>query len=154
MMALSMAVIASVIGARRPRRPRLPGFASVDVRLALAAGIPIVLLRRRRRPRDQRGRARDGATTSPPSPWRWGVVAAGTVVESRSRPASPTASTGPDAWIVNIADPVNDAVDWMTDHLYAVSTSAAPPTGPPTSPPVLDPVRSGLTTAALVVRCC
>lgn len=52
----------------------------------------------------------------------------------------------PEAWIVNIAEPVNRAVDWMTAHLYSgvpVVGGTAEWAGHFTTW-VLDPVRSGL----------
>lgn len=52
----------------------------------------------------------------------------------------------PEAWTVNIADPVNNAVDWMTDHLY----SGVPYIGGTAdwaghfTTWILDPLRDGL----------
>ena len=52
----------------------------------------------------------------------------------------------PGTWVVNIADPVNNAVDWMTDHLY----SGVPYIGGTAdwaghfTTWVLDPIRDGL----------
>ena len=62
----------------------------------------------------------------------------------------------PDAWIVNIAEPVNRAVDWMTAHLYSgvpVVGGTADWAGHFTTW-VLDPLRDGLPGAALVVASC
>ncbi|MCQ4212532.1 ABC transporter permease [Streptomyces longispororuber] len=145
MMALSMAVIASVIGAGGLGDRVYQALASVDVGAALAAGIPIVLL----------AVVLDRVTSAagaglgddkPAAPWKWGVVAAGTVVVALAARFADRLDW-PDAWIVNIADPVNDAVDWMTDHLY----TGVPYIGGTAdwaahfTTWVLDPVRSGLT---------
>ncbi|MEE1756135.1 ABC transporter permease subunit [Streptomyces sp. SP18CS02] len=141
MMALSMAVIASVIGAGGLGDRVYQALASVDVGAALAAGIPIVLLAvvldrmacGRRGPDGLSGRA------------GWAVAAVATVAVALAgrflgRPG------WPDAWHVGIAEPVNRAVDWMTAHLYSgvpviggTADWAARFTGW-----VLDPLRGGL----------
>ncbi|WP_420078836.1 ABC transporter permease [Streptomyces sp. JL4002] len=156
MMALSMAVIASVIGAGGLGDRVYQALASVDVGAALAAGIPIVLLAvALDRTADAAG-ARLGA---PPVPdeeqhllrrvfcgWygRLLTVLAAVAVAVVGRMAGH--SLWPDAWTVPIAAPVNRAVDWMTDHLYSgvpvvggTADWAARFTGW-----VLDPLRSGL----------
>ncbi|MEU6391414.1 ABC transporter permease subunit [Streptomyces sp. NPDC046939] len=145
MMALSMAVIASVIGAGGLGDRVYQALASVDVGAALAAGIPIVLLAVVLDRVTAAAGERLGAH-EPPAPWKWGVVAGGTVVA-----AVATRFTGhldwPDAWVATIATPVNDAVDWMTDHLY----TGVPYVGGTAdwaghfTTWILDPLRSGLT---------
>ncbi|GAA2327240.1 ABC transporter permease subunit [Streptomyces kunmingensis] len=145
MMALSMAVIASVIGAGGLGDRVYQALASVDVGAALAAGIPIVLL----------AVVLDRVTSAagerlgshePPAPWKWGVVAGGTVVVALAARLADRLDW-PDSWVVNIATPVNDAVDWMTDHLY----TGVPYVGGTAdwaghfTTWILDPLRSGLT---------
>lgn len=142
MMALSMAVIASVIGAGGLGDRVYQALASVDVGAALSAGIPIVLLavvldRVTGAAGERLGEAR--AST----PWLYGAAAA-VVVAVAGRLAGRL--DWPDAWVVNIAEPVNNAVDWMTDHLY----SGVPYIGGTAdwaghfTTWVLDPVRDGL----------
>ncbi|MHB9759288.1 ABC transporter permease [Streptomyces sp. BYX5S] len=146
MMALSMAVIASVIGAGGLGDRVYQALASVDVGAALAAGIPIVLLAVVLDRVTAAAGARMGSHETAPAPWKWGVVALGTVaVALVSRFVDRL--DWPDAWVANIATPVNDAVDWMTDHLYTgvpviggtADWAAHFTTG------VLNPVRDGLT---------
>ena len=118
MMALSMAVIASVIGAGGLGDRVYQALATVDVGAALAAGIPIVLLAV---VLDRvTGAAGEGlgAEPRPGGRARWVYAAVAAVA---------VAVTGrlqgrldwPEAWTLNIAEPVNRAVDWMTDHLYS-----------------------------------
>ncbi|MFF1968073.1 ABC transporter permease [Streptomyces sp. NPDC058232] len=150
MMALSMAVIASVIGAGGLGDRVYQALASVDVGAALAAGIPIVLLAVVLDRVTAAAGNRIGTTARQAGPawagWAgWAVVVAGTVgaaVVARlvSKP------TWPDAWTVGIAEPVNEAVGWMTDHLY----SGVPVIGGTAdwaahfTTWILDPVRDGL----------
>ncbi|WP_217212249.1 proline/glycine betaine ABC transporter permease [Streptomyces sp. AC550_RSS872] len=118
MMALSMAVIASVIGAGGLGDRVYQALATVDVGAALAAGIPIVLLAI---VLDRvTGAAGEGLGDEPQpngrARWLFALAAAVAV-----------AVTGrlvgrldwPEAWTLNIAEPVNRAVGWMTDHLYS-----------------------------------
>lgn len=146
MMALSMAVIASVIGAGGLGDRVYQALASVDVGAALAAGIPIVLLAVVLDRVTSAAGNRLGSAPRPGPAWRgWAIVAAGTVVVAVvARLAS--RATWPDAWTVGIASPVNDAVGWMTDHLY----SGVPVIGGTAdwaarfTTWILDPVRDGL----------
>ncbi|KUN98994.1 ABC transporter permease [Streptomyces caeruleatus] len=118
MMALSMAVIASVIGAGGLGDRVYQALSTVDVGAALAAGVPIVLLAV---VLDRvTGAAGEGLGEEPRpngrARWLFALAAAVAV-----------AVTGrlvgrldwPEAWTLNIAEPVNRAVDWMTDHLYS-----------------------------------
>ncbi|MDC0765880.1 ABC transporter permease [Streptomyces sp. HD] len=118
MMALSMVVIASVIGAGGLGDRVYQALATVDVGAALAAGIPIVLLavvldrvtgaageRLGDEPRPN-GRARSLY-----------ALAAALAVAVAGRLAGRL--DWPDAWTLNFAEPVNRGVDWMTDHLYS-----------------------------------
>ncbi|MFE2988391.1 ABC transporter permease [Streptomyces sp. NPDC059262] len=149
MMALSMAVIASVIGAGGLGDRVYQALASVDVGAALAAGIPIVLLAvildrttaaagERLGAAEPDGRRLHGA-------YGWGVAAVLTVAVALVARLADRIDW-PEAWTVNIADPVNNAVDWMTDHLY----SGVPYIGGTAdwaghfTTWVLDPLRDGL----------
>lgn len=146
MMALSMAVIASVIGAGGLGDRVYQALASVDVGAALAAGIPIVLLAV---VLDRvTGAAGDGIGLAPrtgSARTGWAVAAAGTVIVAVvARLAAGTA--WPDGRTVAIAEPVNRAVGWMTGHLYSgvpVIGGTADWAGRFTTW-VLDPVRDGL----------
>ncbi|MCX4857602.1 ABC transporter permease [Streptomyces canus] len=141
MMALSMAVIASVIGAAGLGDRVYQALASVDVGAALAAGIPIVLLAI---VLDRvTGAAGDG--TEPRGRAGWAYALAGAVVVAVAGRLLGRLDW-PDAWTLNIAEPVNRAVDWMTDHLYSgvpVVGGTADWAGHFTTW-VLDPVRDGL----------
>ncbi|MGW7239187.1 ABC transporter permease [Streptomyces sp. NPDC054804] len=142
MMALSMAVIASVIGAGGLGDRVYQALASVDVGAALAAGIPIVLLAvvldRITAAAGDRGDTR-------PSPLGLLYALAATVaVAVAARLLG--GLDWPAAWTLNFAEPVNRAVDWMTAHLY----SGVPVVGGTAdwaahfTTWILDPVRSGL----------
>ncbi|WP_328501882.1 ABC transporter permease subunit [Streptomyces sp. NBC_00457] len=142
MMALSMAVIASVIGGGGLGDRVYQALASVDVGVALTAGIPIVLLavvldRVTGAAGEQRGG--DGRKAI----WAYGAGGA-LVIALAARFAG--RADWPDVWTVAIAEPVNRAVDWMTAHLY----SGVPVIGGTAdwaahfTTWVLDPVRDGL----------
>ncbi|MER6124455.1 ABC transporter permease subunit [Streptomyces sp. NPDC001795] len=141
MMALSMAVIASVIGAAGLGDRVYQALASVDVGAALAAGIPIVLLA------VVLDRVTGAAGEGPRAGGRagWAYAAAGTVVVAVAARLAGR-QDWPDAWTVHIAEPVNRAVDWMTAHLY----SGVPYVGGTAdwaghfTTWILDPLRSGL----------
>ncbi|MEU9171796.1 ABC transporter permease subunit [Streptomyces sp. NPDC048420] len=141
MMALSMAVIASVIGAGGLGDRVYQALASVDVGAALAAGIPIVLLAV---VLDRvTAAAGDGTEHSGRAGWAYALVAAVAVAVAGRLLGR---LDWPNAWTVNIAEPVNRAVDWMTDHLYSgvpVVGGTADWAGHFTTW-VLDPVRDGL----------
>jgi glycine betaine/proline transport system permease protein len=118
MMALSMAVIASVIGAGGLGDRVYQALATVDVGAALAAGIPIVLLAV---VLDRVTCAAGEALGDEPRPhgrarWLFALVAA-VAVAVAGRLAGRL--DWPDAWTLNVAEPVNRAVGWMTDHLYS-----------------------------------
>lgn len=170
MMALSMAVIASVIGAGGLGDRVYQALASVDVGAALAAGLPIVLLavvldRVTAAAGSGSGPAASGASPSGASPSGTGGGAGGRLRAAWSGPgrtgwvlvavaAVAVALAGrlagrlnwPDSWTVAIAEPVNAAVDWMTAHLYSgvpVVGGTADWAGRFTTW-VLDPLRGGL----------
>jgi len=144
MMALSMAVIASVIGAGGLGDRVYQALASVDVGAALAAGIPIVLLAV---VLDRvTGAAGNGSTSAEPrrTGWLYALVAALAIAVAGRLMGR---LDWPDAWTVRIAEPVNRAVDWMTAHLY----SGVPVIGGTAdwaahfTTWVLNPLRDGLT---------
>ncbi|MCA6092974.1 ABC transporter permease subunit [Streptomyces sp. SCA3-4] len=147
MMALSMAVIASVIGADGLGDRVYQSLSTVDVGAALTAGIPIVLLAivLDRSVGNRSAGRNGGAQNSPRSRTRtattWAVAAAATVALGRL-----AGTTWPAHWTVAIAGPVNEAKDWMVQHLYngipgigGTADWAAQYTGW-----VLDPLRDGL----------
>jgi glycine betaine/proline transport system permease protein len=118
MMALSMAVIAAVIGAGGLGDRVYQALASVDVGAALAAGIPIVLLAVVLDRVTGAAGERLGAEPEPHSGRGWLYALAGVVaVAVAGRLAGRL--DWPDTWVVGIAEPVNRAVDWMTAHLYS-----------------------------------
>ncbi|MBT2384808.1 proline/glycine betaine ABC transporter permease [Streptomyces sp. ISL-11] len=145
MMALSMAVIASVIGADGLGDRVYQALSTVDVGSALAAGIPIVLLAV---VLDRTTAAAGERVGTEPAgrPWaRWALVAAVTAAAAVAARLLDS-KIWPDGWTVAIAAPVNDAKDWMVDHLYSgvpgiggTADWAARYTGW-----VLDPLRDGL----------
>ncbi|MFG1669766.1 ABC transporter permease [Streptomyces sp. Y7] len=145
MMALSMAVIASVIGAGGLGDRVYQALASVDVGAALAAGIPIVLLAVVLDRVTGAAGEKLGEEPQPNGRRLWLYALAGTVaVAVAGRLAGRL--DWPDAWVLGIAEPVNRAVDWMTDHLY----TGVPVVGGTAdwaahfTTWVLDPVRDGL----------
>jgi glycine betaine/proline transport system permease protein len=143
MMALSMAVIASVIGAGGLGDRVYQALASVDVGAALAAGIPIVLLAVVLDRVTAAAGAGLGEEPKPRAYWLFALAAAAAVAVA-GRLAGRL--EWPDAWSLNIAEPVNRAVDWMTDHLYSgvpVIGGTADWAGRFTTW-VLDPLRDGL----------
>ncbi|MGW2957249.1 ABC transporter permease [Streptomyces sp. NPDC001220] len=142
MMALSMAVIASVIGAGGLGDRVYQALASVDVGAALAAGIPIVLLAV---VLDRiTAAAGDRGDTRPAPLGLLYALAATVAVAVAARLLG--GLDWPAAWTLNFAEPVNRAVDWMTAHLY----SGVPVVGGTAdwaahfTTWILDPVRSGL----------
>ncbi|MFG2218787.1 MULTISPECIES: ABC transporter permease subunit [unclassified Streptomyces] len=145
MMALSMAVIASVIGAGGLGDRVYQALASVDVGAALAAGVPVVLLAVVLDRVTAAAGERIGAGPSRRTGRGWAVVAAGTVAVAVVGRYTGRLSW-PDAWTVDIAASVNRVVDWMTAHLY----SGVPVVGGTAdwaarfTTWILDPVRDGL----------
>ncbi|MCX5195651.1 ABC transporter permease subunit [Streptomyces sp. NBC_00249] len=158
MTGLSMAVIASVIGAGGLGDRVYQALASVDVGAALAAGIPIVLLAVvLDRTADAAGR-RIGATVPVGeqhllrrvfSGWYGRLLTLLAAVAAAVVGRMAGSSLWPESWTVSLAAPVNSAVAWMTDHLYSgvplvggTADWAARFTGW-----ILDPLRSGLQAA-------
>ncbi|MFI9721495.1 ABC transporter permease subunit [Streptomyces sp. NPDC052396] len=143
MMALSMAVIASVIGADGLGDRVYQALSTVDVGAALAAGVPIVLLAITL-DRMTAGRAAADARRAPGRTRTAAVWATGLLAVAAAAVAG--TQSWPDGWTVTIAAPVNRAKDWMVDHLYSgipgiggTADWAAHYTGW-----VLDPLRDGL----------
>ncbi|WP_030767640.1 MULTISPECIES: ABC transporter permease subunit [unclassified Streptomyces] len=118
MMALGMAVIASVIGAGGLGDRVYQALASVDVGAALAAGVPIVLLAIVLDRVTAAAGQRIGEAPADHSRLRWAFVALVTAVVAVGARLLDRLSW-PDAWTVDFAEPVNGAVDWMTAHLYS-----------------------------------
>ncbi|MER5577657.1 ABC transporter permease [Streptomyces massasporeus] len=145
MMALSMAVIAAVIGAGGLGDRVYQALASVDVGAALAAGIPIVLLAVVLDRVTGAAGEKLGAEPEPHSGRGWLFALAGVVVVAVAGRLAGRLDW-PDSWVVAIAEPVNRAVDWMTAHLYSgvpVVGGTADWAGHFTTW-VLDPMRDGL----------
>ncbi|GCB46605.1 ABC transporter permease subunit [Streptomyces sp. NL15-2K] len=149
MMALSMAVIASIIGAGGLGDRVYQGLSTVDVGAALAASIPIVLLAVILDRLTGAAGERLGATEPDQRRLRgragWGVAAAATVVVAVAVRLL-NGTDWPSGWVVAIAEPVNTAKDWMVDHLYTgvpVVGGTAEWAGHFTTW-VLDPLRDGL----------
>ncbi|MGV9353026.1 ABC transporter permease [Streptomyces misionensis] len=142
MMALSMAVIASVIGAGGLGDRVYQALSTVDVGQALAAGIPIVLLAV---VLDRVTGAAGAAGEKGPRTIGWAYALAVTVVAALAARLL-GALDWPNGWSLDIAQPVNHAVDWMTSHLYSgvpVIGGTADWAGHFTTW-VLDPIRDGL----------
>lgn len=152
MMALSMVVIASMIGAAGLGDRVYQALASVDVGAALAAAIPIVLLAIVMDRTTAAAGARLGSpadTTGPKAlrgPLAWaGIAVLTAVLAVAGRLAG--SPVWPAGWTVAIARPVNDVKEWMVDHLY----SGVPVVGGTAdwaahfTDWVLNPLRDGLT---------
>ncbi|MCQ8189240.1 ABC transporter permease subunit [Streptomyces sp. RCU064] len=123
MMALSMAVIASVIGGGGLGDRVYQALSSVDVGKALAAGLPIVLLavvmdRTTASAGERLGEppAEDGHRLLRGWPAWAGVGVITVVVALIGRLAG--SQTWPTGWAIPIEEPVNQFKDWMVDHLY------------------------------------
>ncbi|GAA2664367.1 ABC transporter permease subunit [Streptomyces lunalinharesii] len=152
MMALSMAVIASMIGAAGLGDRVYQALASVDVGSALAAAIPIVLLaivmdRTTAAAGEKLGAAPTAAGPRLLRGWPvWaGIAAITAVVALVGRLAGST--IWPAGATLAIARPVNDVKEWMVNHLY----SGVPVVGGTADWAahftnwVLNPLRDGLT---------
>ncbi|MGR8008801.1 ABC transporter permease [Streptomyces hypolithicus] len=121
MMALSMVVIAALVGAGGLGEEVYSALSTVDVGKALAAGIPIVLIAVWLDRTTAAAGERIGATVPGGSPllhgWSaWALVAAGTAVVAVAGRALLTQSW-PEAWTYDISTPVNRAQEWITEHL-------------------------------------
>ncbi|MFD8641265.1 ABC transporter permease [Streptomyces zaomyceticus] len=118
MMALGMAVIASVIGAGGLGDRVYQALASVDVGAALGAGVPIVLLAVVLDRVTAAAGERMGAAPAHRS-WLGRAVALVATAAVAVAGRLTDRLSWPDAWTFDIAEPVNGAVDWMTAHLYS-----------------------------------
>ncbi|MFJ6352884.1 ABC transporter permease subunit [Streptomyces sp. NPDC092046] len=118
MMALGMAVIASVIGAGGLGDRVYQALASVDVGAALAAGVPVVLLAVVLDRVTAAAGARIGAPPVPRARLGWAVAVVVTAAVALAGRLSGRLSW-PTEWTVDVAETVNRAVDWMTAHLYS-----------------------------------
>ncbi|MYT33269.1 MULTISPECIES: ABC transporter permease subunit [unclassified Streptomyces] len=152
MMALSMAVIASMIGAAGLGDRVYQALASVDVGAALAAAVPIVLLAIVMDRTTAAAGEKLGADPSAAGPrllrgWpAWAGIAALTAVAALVGRLAGSA-IWPAGATLAIARPVNDAKEWMVNHLY----SGVPVVGGTADWAahftnwVLNPLRDGLT---------
>jgi glycine betaine/proline transport system permease protein len=124
MMALSMVVIASVIGAGGLGDEVYSALATVDVGAALAAGIPIVLIAVWLDRTTEAAGERIGAPPATGGPrLLHGSPASGLVVLGTLAALAAGKSAGaaqwPSGWTVGISGPVNSFQDWMVDNLHA-----------------------------------
>ncbi|WP_447037874.1 ABC transporter permease [Streptomyces sp. DSM 118878] len=121
MMALSMAVIASVIGAGGLGDRVYQALSTVDVGQALAGGIPIVLLAvvldRVTGAAGEKAGAHREDTSALRGGRGWAVAAVVTVAAALAARFADRLEW-PTGWVVNIAPSVNTAKEWMVDHLY------------------------------------
>ncbi|MHB6909251.1 ABC transporter permease subunit [Streptomyces sp. DB-54] len=152
MMALSMAVIASMIGAAGLGDRVYQALASVDVGSALAAAIPIVLLAIVMDRTTAAAGEKLGAAPSAAGPrllrgWpAWAGIAVVTAVVAFAGRLAGSADWPAGATFA-IARPVNDVKEWMVNHLY----SGVPVVGGTADWAahftnwVLNPLRDGLT---------
>ncbi|GAA1883172.1 ABC transporter permease [Streptantibioticus ferralitis] len=148
MMALSMAVIASVIGAGGLGDRVYQALSTVDVGNALAAGIPIVLLAVVLDRTTAAAGARLGSATVERSGRGWpvwaGIAALTAALALIGRLLN--SASWPGGWTVSIAAPVNSVVGWITGHLNSgvpvIGGTADWAAGFTTW--VLDPLRGGL----------
>ncbi|MEI5006668.1 ABC transporter permease [Streptomyces sp. NPDC087659] len=116
MMALSMVVIAALVGAGGLGEEVYSALSTTDVGKAFAAGLPIVLiavwLDR------TTAAAGDGSgTTAPAGSWLHGGRAWALVAAAVAAAAAVRTTTWPDAWTYDISTPVNRAQEWVTANL-------------------------------------
>ncbi|QKV94440.1 ABC transporter permease subunit [Streptomyces sp. NA02950] len=126
MMALSMVVIASIVGAGGLGEEVFTALSTTDVGKALAAGLPIVLIAVWLDRTTGAAGERFGATSAAEATgarrllhgWRaWTLVTAGAVVATvAGRLAG--ATLWPEAWVYEVSTPVNKVQEWITDNLY------------------------------------
>ncbi|MCQ6555295.1 ABC transporter permease subunit [Streptomyces sp. C10-9-1] len=119
MMALSMVVIAALVGAGGLGEEVYSALSTVDVGKALAAGIPIVLIavwldRTTGAAGDRIGQGAPGAGLLHGRS-AWALVAGGVAAAVAARFA--VGAAWPEGWTVNISTPVNQAQAWVTDNL-------------------------------------
>ncbi|WP_407110987.1 ABC transporter permease [Streptomyces sp. DSM 116494] len=152
MMALSMVTIASVVGAGGLGEEVFQALSTVDVGRALAAGIPIVLLavwldRTTAAAGDRLGEGSGPSAVRLLHGLRGWSLTAGVGVVVSAVGAALLIEEWPEAWTVDISQPVNRAMDWFTGHL----AEGVPVLGGTRTWAdgfttwVLDPLRDGLT---------
>jgi glycine betaine/proline transport system permease protein len=119
MMALSMVVIAALVGAGGLGEEVYSALSTVDVGKALTAGIPIVLIaiwldRTTAAAGDRIGQSDPGGGLLHGRS-AWGLVAVGVAVAVSARFL--VGGAWPETWTFNISTPVNKAQSWITDHV-------------------------------------
>ncbi|WP_327378204.1 ABC transporter permease subunit [Streptomyces sp. NBC_01216] len=118
MMALSMVVIAALVGAGGLGEEVYSALSTVDVGKALTAGIPIVLIAiwLDRTTAAAGDRVGGGAPGNGPLHGRagWALVGAGVAVAVCARFL--IGGAWPEAWTFDISTPVNKAQGWITEH--------------------------------------
>lgn len=119
MMALSMVVIAALVGAGGLGEEVYSALSTVDVGKALAAGIPIVLIavwldRTTAAAGDRIGESSPGGGLLHGRS-AWALVFAGVVAAAFGRPA--IGKAWPEGWTYQISTPVNKAQEWITENL-------------------------------------
>ncbi|MEV6399735.1 ABC transporter permease subunit [Streptomyces sp. NPDC051907] len=120
MMALSMVVIAALVGAGGLGEEVYSALSTVDVGKALAAGIPIVLIavwldRTTAAAGDRIGESAPGSGLLHGRS-AWALTGAG-VVAAVVAGTLAIGKAWPEAWTYEISTPVNKAQDWITDNL-------------------------------------
>ncbi|WP_406491577.1 ABC transporter permease subunit [Streptomyces sp. NBC_01604] len=124
MMALSMVVIASVIGAGGLGDEVYSALSTVDVGAALAAGIPIVLIAVWLDRTTEAAGERIGAPPTADGPRllrggpAWAVAAVGTVLAFAVGKVA-GATQWPAGWTVDISGSVNSFQEWTVDNVHA-----------------------------------
>jgi glycine betaine/proline transport system permease protein len=119
MMALSMVVIAALVGAGGLGEEVYSALSTVDVGKALTAGIPIVLIavwldRTTAAAGDRIGESSPGGGLLHGRS-AWALVFAGVVAAAFGRPA--VGRVWPEGWTYDISTPVNKAQEWITENL-------------------------------------
>ncbi|WP_338677165.1 ABC transporter permease subunit [Streptomyces sp. SCSIO 30461] len=123
MMALSMVVIAALVGAGGLGEEVYSALSTTDVGKAFAAGVPIVLIAIWL----DRTTAAAGdrlAATEPGGGWLHGGRAWALVALGAGAAAAVRTSTWPEAWTYEISTPVNQVQEWITGNLAFVEVWA------------------------------
>ncbi|MFI1466391.1 ABC transporter permease [Streptomyces wuyuanensis] len=138
MMALSMVVIAALVGAGGLGEEVYSALATTDVGKAFAAGLPIVLIAVWL---DRTTAAAGDGTGTPGAPGSWlhGGRAWALVAAAVAAAAAVRTTAWPDAWTYDISTPVNKAQEWITANLTFTEVWAREFTLW-----VLNPLRDGL----------
>ncbi|MDI9884092.1 ABC transporter permease subunit [Streptomyces sp. HNM0645] len=138
MMALSMVVIAALVGAGGLGEEVYSALATTDVGKAFAAGLPIVLIAVWL---DRTTAAAGDGTGTPGAAGSWlhGGRAWALVAAAVAAAAAVRTTTWPDTWTYDISTPVNKAQEWITTNLTFTEVWAREFTLW-----VLNPLRDGL----------